>query len=180
MLTKRSKLLIMLLCITVRSQVGLYVFKCRSDARVWMELRNWVVCIYWSTLDIAYDDPMILSFCKQDWQMSWVRLFSKCWPVIATSVQYQVEIRKKMKSDFPPRKIFFLEEIIGNFTGRFLRGFLARAISTPEYLKYRFKSMPRRMQAVVDAQGGHTKFWTLVGLCFAFTLSINQFYTRCR
>ena len=29
---------------------------------------------------------------------------------------------------------------------------------TPEYLQSLYESMPRRMQAVVDAQGGHTKY----------------------
>ena len=29
---------------------------------------------------------------------------------------------------------------------------------TPAYLQSLYKSMPRRMQAVVDAQGGHTKY----------------------
>ena len=85
-------------------------------------INSWY-CLWW------LNDSVILSFCKQDWQVSWVRLFSKCWPVFATSLQYQVDIRKKMKSDFPPRKIFFLEEIIENFPRGFLGGFLARAIS---------------------------------------------------
>ena len=29
---------------------------------------------------------------------------------------------------------------------------------TPSYLKSLYESMPRRMKAVVDAQGGHTKY----------------------
>ena len=29
---------------------------------------------------------------------------------------------------------------------------------TPEYLQSLYESMPRRMQAVVNAQGGHTKY----------------------
>jgi len=29
---------------------------------------------------------------------------------------------------------------------------------TPDYLQSLYESMPRRMQAVVDAQGGHTKY----------------------
>ena len=29
---------------------------------------------------------------------------------------------------------------------------------TPDYLKGLYESMPRRMQAVIDVQGGHTKY----------------------
>ena len=29
---------------------------------------------------------------------------------------------------------------------------------TPSYLKSLYESMPRRMKAIVDAQGGHTKY----------------------
>jgi len=29
---------------------------------------------------------------------------------------------------------------------------------TPEYLRSLYESMPQRMQAVVDAQGGHAKY----------------------
>jgi len=29
---------------------------------------------------------------------------------------------------------------------------------TPDYLQSLYESMPRRMQAVVDAEGGHTKY----------------------
>ena len=31
---------------------------------------------------------------------------------------------------------------------------------TPSYLKALYESMPRRMQAVLDANGGHTKYWS--------------------
>ena len=29
---------------------------------------------------------------------------------------------------------------------------------TPDYLQSLYKSMPERMQAVIDAEGGHTKY----------------------
>ena len=41
----------------------------------------------------------------------------------------------------------------------------------PPYLKFLYASMPRLMKAVVDAQGGHTKYW--ICSLHVFVLSIE-------
>ena len=56
---------------------------------------------------------------------------------------FRNESRKK-KAYVITRSIFIAQKVWDNIT--------------PAYLQSLYESMPRRMQAVVDAQGGHTKY----------------------
>ena len=44
---------------------------------------------------------------------------------------------------------------------------------TPAYLRSLYELMPRWMKAVVDAEGGHTKYWTIFA-CILPSWPINQ------
>ena len=44
---------------------------------------------------------------------------------------------------------------------------------TPEYLRNLYQSMLRRMVAVIEAQGGHTKYWCCI-LHFKHNKLVNE------
>ena len=51
----------------------------------------------------------------------------------------------------------------------------------PDYLVKLYESMPRRMQAVIDVKGGHTKYWTCSIFIYLMILykKINLFIKTC-
>ena len=47
---------------------------------------------------------------------------------------------------------------------------------TTQYLQIVYESMPRRMEAVIAAGGGHTKYWNSLMLYQSMNLSVNIFF----
>ena len=50
---------------------------------------------------------------------------------------------------------------------------------TPQYLQTPYELMPRRMQAVIDVEGGHTKYWVLYWPFMCNQLVNKSIFQKC-
>ena len=101
-------------------------------------LRQTSVTTFFFLLELVFFS-IILFFVRWDMQVKFFWLIESLWSQM-----------KQLQSKELAISAAGLKRIALNFWRKIL----------PSYLKSLYESMPRRMKADIDAQGGHTKYWT--------------------